>query len=282
MLALYGVPTALLLFAAIALAVTLACGGQVIVDRRYRDADAFDYKDAPGPPIAVVGTLYGVVLGFVTVVTWQQFDATRERVALETASIADAWHNAVGLPPATRTVLRHDMLQYSIEMTNAEWPLMKTGRFSPLGDELIMHATMAVGTARIAGASAANAQQATLHLLTDLHDARSRRLAGNHSGLSWFEWTALFLGAATVIALCWVYGVRGSLTHQLMTGSVAVIIATMFVLIFELQYPFRSDIGIDDTMWRATIAHIRVMDKSSMPEMHMGETSRSTTAAMHM
>ena len=36
-----------------------------------------------------------------------------------------------------------------------------------------------------------------------------------------------------------------------MTGSVAIITATLFVVIAELDYPFRGDIGIKSNRWIA-------------------------------
>lgn len=269
MTAVLAFPAVGVLVIAIALALALAMGGQLLV-HRYRHAEEFlEHNDVAGFIIAVVGTLYAVVLGFVTVVTWQHYDATAERLALETASVADTWHNAVGLPPGVRTIVRRDMMRYASEMAVTEWPLMRQGRFSPLGDELIMDATSAVGGAAIGNASQSNAQAATLRLLTDLHDDRARRLAGNTSGLSWFEWLVLFVGGFVVIALCWLFGVRSRVVHLIMTGSVAVIVAAMFVLVFELQYPFRSDLGLRNVAWTGLMTHIRMMDASPMAGMRM-------------
>lgn len=91
-----------------------------------------------------------------------------------------------------------------------------------------------------------DAQLLTLRTLTDIHDARLRCLSGNRSGVSWFEWVVLFVGAGVVI------------------------IVTMFVMIFELQYPFRGQLGITAGDWSVTLAHIQSMDaKDPGSAMHM-------------
>jgi hypothetical protein len=251
--------------------VAFACGMQILIHSHFKDEDFVEHNEVAGFIIAVVGTLYAVVLGFITVVTWQGYNDTRERVALEASSVTDAWHAAVGLPPPVRKTLRKDMLMYATEMANVEWRKMREGSFSPVGDELIMDATNIVGTAPIADRSAQNAQAETLRLLSELHDSRSRRLEANFDGLSWLEWTVLAIGAITVLALCWLFGVRRSAAHLIMTGSVAVIVATLFVLVFELQAPFRSDVGISNGAWTAVLAHIELMDRadSAMPGMRM-------------
>jgi cytochrome c oxidase assembly factor CtaG len=94
---LYSIPSVVLLLAAIAIAVTTACAGQTYVHRRFSDQDFVQHNEVGGFIIAVVGTLYAVVLGFLTIVVWQHFRAERERVILESAAADDAWHTAVGL-----------------------------------------------------------------------------------------------------------------------------------------------------------------------------------------
>jgi hypothetical protein len=267
--ALYAVPSFCVLVGTIALAVALAAGGQILVHRHFKASDFVRQNEVAGFIIAVVGTLYAVVLGFVTIVVWQQYEGARDRVSVEAASVADAWHNAVGLPPAVRSRVRRDMLEYAATMKTQEWPLMRSGGMSPRGDELIMDATSTVGLLVPANAGQSNAQSATLKLLSDLHEMRQRRLGGNESPVSGFQWAVLLIGAAMVIGFCYLFGMGNERVHVLMTSSVAVIVATMFTLVFELQYPFRSDLGITPAAWTGVMRHIDAMDMGP-PGMRMG------------
>jgi len=45
-----------------------------------------------------------------------------------------------------------------------------------------------------------------------------------------------------------------------MTASVAVLIVSMFVLLFELVFPFRSDFGIGPAPWPGFAAHVHLME----------------------
>jgi hypothetical protein len=274
MQALYSLPISVVLVVMLVVAVGVACGGQLLLHRANRGDSFVEHNDVAGFIIAVIGMMYAVVLGFITVICWQSFDTTNERVWLEAASVVDAWHDAVGLPPATRTAVRQDMLRYANEEASDEWKRMRTGEFTPVGDELIMHATTAIGTAHITNLSESNAQAATLRLLSDLHDDRQRRLAANSHGLSPFEWLVLVVGAMTVISMCWLFGVTNQGAHLVMTGAVAVVIALMFALIFELQYPFRSDLGITNEAWTGVIEHVHMMDGAPEPAMQMGAAER--------
>jgi len=55
--------------------------------------------------------------------------------------------------------------------------------------------------------------------------------------------------------------------HLLMTSTVVTIIVSTLVMLFELQYPFRSDIGIAPDAWRGALAHVHEMQFGSMDNM---------------
>jgi hypothetical protein len=133
-----------------------------------------------------------------------------------------------------------------------------------------MDAIDGAGTYMPVNPAQTNAQLLTLRTLTDIHDARLRRLSGNRSGVSWFEWVVLFVGAGVVIIFRYLFGVDNRRMHFAMTSCLAVIIVTMFVMIFELQYPFRGQLGIMAEDWSVTLAHIQSMD------------ARDPGSAMHM
>ena len=265
MTALYAIPPFVLLILAIALAVAIACAGEIFVHRRFRESNFVPETDVAGFIVAVVGTLYAVVLGFVTIVVWQHYEDARAHVASETASVGDMWHNAVSLPQPVRSDIRGDMLAYARIMVDDEWPMMRNGNFSPEGDRLIMDATTAVGQMVPHNLGQANGQAATMHLLNELHDARLERLASNHAAVSAFQWVVLFIGAFVVLTFCFLFSVERLGAHLMMTSAVAVLIASLFVLIFELQYPFRSSLGVTSETWSGLIQHIGDMDRMNGP-----------------
>lgn len=221
--------------------------------------------------LAVVGTLYAVVLGFVTVVVWQQYDSTQAHVSVESASVGDTWHAAVGLPQNVRNPLRHDMTDFATAMVNDEWPQMRSGGFSKAADMLIMDSTTKVATFTPRTMGESNAQATILKQLSDLHDARQQRLAANaESAVSPIQWAVLLFTGALVVESCYLFGVKNRLGHLVMTGGIAAAITCMLVLICEVQFPFRSALGIPPSNWSGLLAHIHMMDRlpGPMSSMH--------------
>jgi hypothetical protein len=59
------------------------------------------------------------------------------------------------------------------------------------------------------------------------------------------------ISAVIIIGLCYLVGFPDVRTQLLMTGALAAMIAVMFTLIFELDYPFRGDLAIPPVDWQA-------------------------------
>jgi hypothetical protein len=263
------IPSVALLAGALASAIGLVCLGQILVHRRFRRRSLIEHNDVGGVIIVVAGTLYAVVLGFFTVIAWQHYQEAREIVEAESNADIDAWHTAAGLPPVVRERVRSDMLTYANVIIEREWPAMRRGTLDPELAFIGMDAIDVTAAFTPVNQAEANAQAATMQQLTIIHDARQRRIGANRNGITWFEWLILTVGAVCIVCFCWLFGLRSERIHLLMTATVVTIIVSTMVLLFELQYPFRSDAGVDSGAWQYAIAHIHEMQSGPLADMRM-------------
>jgi hypothetical protein len=248
--------------------VAAAYVGEAYVHRRLERTEFIGHNEV-GFTVSIAGALYGVLLGALTFAASQHFAEARQLVATEAAAATDAWHTAVGLPPGIRTRVRQDVMRYADLMISREWLEMRTGTYDKQADLILMDA---IGTADGFSPSnfrEASAQSATISQLGMLHDDRQRRLADNESGMSWFEWLVLLSGAVCIVGFCWLFGLENRYAHLAMASVVTVIMASTLVLLFELQYPFQSNLGITSGDWVAAVAHINMMVSGSQVQMRM-------------
>ncbi len=249
MTALYALPPWVVLLGAVAVAVALACGGHAAVRRAFPRIDFRAHNDVGGIVLGITGGLFAVMLAFIVAIVWQEFDAASQRVAVEAGAATDLWHTARGLPAPVGPAVRRDLVAYASLMVNEEWPAMRTGGSSRRAEDVLTRTFDDVAQFRPRDTGAGNAQSASLQYLGALHDARHHRLDDNNSGVSPFEWTILLIGAVVVIGICYLVGLPNLRTQLLMTGAVAAMIASTFVLIFELDYPFRGELSIAPAGW---------------------------------
>jgi hypothetical protein len=154
-------------------------------------------------------------------------------------------------------------------MIDDEWPAMRHGGFSTNADIVMMDAMGTAGSYVPANNREANSQLATQQQLSVMHDQRLLRLSDNKPAVLGFEWIVLILGAICVVSFCWLFGLSNPRVHLLMTAAVAIVITSVLVLLFELQYPFRSSIGIPPDSWTAFTEHIQLMQKAGQADMKM-------------
>jgi len=246
---LYGIPSSILLLVTCAVAVSLAIGAQTWIHRRYRRIDFLQHNEVGGFIVSVVGTLYAVTLAFVVSIVWQEYDGSATRAAVEAADGATAWHIAVGLPEPIASRTRAAVENYARVMIADEWPAMRNGGASARGELIVTTLMHGLAAFRPANAGESNVQAQVLQNIEQVHEGRHRRLADNASGIAPFQWMVLVLGGAITVGFCFLFGLPNEAMHSLMTGAVACIIGATFVLIFELDYPFRGDLGISPEPW---------------------------------
>lgn len=263
------VPAIVLLPCALLVAVAVASLGQLLVHRHFRRQSFIEHNEVGGVIFTVAGTLYAVVLGFLTVVAWQHYEEARAIVVAESNADIDAWHAAVGLPPAVRQRVRADSLAYAETVVKSEWPAMRRGGVDPNLAIITMDAIDATFSFKPSNVAESNAQIETMQQLTIAHDARQQRIGVNRAGVAWFEWLVLFIGGACIVCFCWLFGLRNERIHLLMTSTVVTIMVCMMVLLFELQYPFRSDVGVSADAWRDAVKHIHQMQTGPVMTMRV-------------
>ena len=263
------VPAIVLLICALVIAVGLACLGQLLVHRRFKTHSFIEHNEVGGVIFTAAGTLYAVLLGFLTVVAWQHYEEARAIVVMESDADIDAWHAAAGLPPAVRQHVRADSLAYAEREVNSEWPAMRRGDLDPGLAIITMDAINVTSSFKPSDVSESNAQVETLRQLTIAHDARQQRIGVNRGASTWFEWLVLWVGGTCIVCFCWLFGLRSERVHLLMTSVVVTIMVSTMVLLFELQYPFRSDVGVGADAWRDAVHHIHQMQTGTIANMRM-------------
>ncbi|HYZ16789.1 MAG TPA: DUF4239 domain-containing protein [Candidatus Acidoferrum sp.] len=249
MTALYAVPSLLLLIVAMAFAAAIACAGLIVVHVRFSRLNFGDHNAVAGPMLGIVGGIFAVMLAFVTVVVWEEYDGSQQRLAIEGSAAGDIWRSAAGLPPGEMQALRDQIVAFAHTLIKDEWPQMQRGSSSARAEEQLDGLFGYAARIRPANFGEANTQGTILQAISRLHDARRHRLLDNESGVSSFQWTVLLIGAIAVFAYCYLMGIDNLRAHAIMIGALAVVVSSMFVLIFELDYPFRGDLAITPSPW---------------------------------
>jgi hypothetical protein len=247
--AVYAVPGWLGLALITLLCVGLACGGHVIVHRTFRSVDFIEHNEVAGFIVAVVGVLYAVLLGFLTVVVWEHYAESDERAQSEVDAATDIWRFARLLPAPQADRIRGDIERYAVAVAGDEWPKMRRGESSAQVQALIIHLIADIAAIPLPDARASNLQSHLLDRVQVMADLRRHRINDNRSTVLPVIKLALIVGACTVLGFLYLFGLENFRVQLLMTAATATIIGILLALIVLLDYPFRGDVSVSPERW---------------------------------
>jgi hypothetical protein len=195
---------------------------------------------SPGmlPPL---GILFALLVGFIAVEVWSNFDKAKAAVATEASALRAVVLLAGTFPDEQRTRIYALINRHIEESVNKEWPEMAQQRasLSILPTALIeeLHDTLALKPADD------SQRAAQLEMVKALHtalDARRQRIVISESALGTVKWVGILLqGLCTLIAIAMVHS-DNRLTCAITLALFATGIALSVLLIAAYSRPFTS------------------------------------------
>lgn len=243
-------PEALGELALITVVVLCFVGLHALIQRRFKTEVLRRHNDVAGYLFSAVGVLYAVLLGFVVVVVWEKYDGTIANVQAEVDAAGDLYHIVDGFAPQPRAKVRGDLAAYARTVIEVEWPAMASNSDVPeTGARILDDAAYAINTYAPAGGRGLNAQQAAIVNEQRLLDARRQRLIRAEPAVPSVLWFALTVGALSMVAFCYIFGVENRPAQLLMTAMLVGLIAILFVVVGEFATPFSGSVVISPEGW---------------------------------
>jgi hypothetical protein len=247
----------------VAVAVVVAVGGLVLVQRLVPTERRKQHNDVAGFIYAVLGVSYAVLLGLMLIAVWEKWDTADTLTVDEANELAGIFWWAHALPQPEGRHIQELVRSYARVVIEEEWPLMAQGRSSPKAwatlDELrgTILALQPPKGAKQTGYDQMRYEE-MLQQLHDLGNARRERLLAAEQGLPAILWVVLILGGVITVGFTYLFGLENSLVHLIMVGLLALIISMSLFTVAALDYPFRDDIHIHPSAYENDLERFRV------------------------
>ena len=228
----------------VALSVVAAWLGLFVFDRFVDVSVRRRHNDVAGFIIAIIGVVYAVLLAFIAVAAWANFDNANRVVQQEANLVDNLYRDAIAIPEPARSAVREDIKQYLRLVIDEEWPAQRQHKADTSGWVAIekLQSAVAALDPKTLGQSVVEAEM--LKTLNDLYSARRTRLLAASDGIPNTIWSILVLGGVITIAFSFFFGMHSMVMHYAMTGTLAASLALVMVLIVALDWPFRGEVSI--------------------------------------
>ena len=240
--------------------VAVAVAVKLLVRRRAPEGGWFtDFPRSAGS-LSVIGTMFAVMLAFVILFSLQSFQRAREGANREAVAVTELSNVASVLPPPTGDRLRGELVCYGRAVVHDEWPLMASGRSSPVVDDWVTR----IDTALVGVPTQTTKEVEVFNMWLERSDERQEgrrgRLAEALPLIPLFVWVMLVLLLALVIGYQVLF-TRANLPllpQAIGVGATAATLITGMVIVYVLDMPF-ADRG-------AALAPIRMQATLSVLE----------------
>lgn len=258
----------------IAVACVLASALGVLVMRRWVSLETLvEHHEVAGVCFAVVGGLYGIILAFVLVSSWERYDTARSQTEVEASSAADLFRHAEAFSEPTRSSLKSAVLGYTQSVIDDEWPAMETGHSSPATQDRYFAIWDVMTKARPTEGWEIALYQSSLDKLDDFADGRRSRMFYLESGLPSVIWTFLIAFGVATVCFTYFFGMRRLLPQVLITVVLAGTIVWTLALVHETQTPFSGELHVSDRAFRVALAFMKHQAVQSGGDQHRDAVS---------
>lgn len=250
------IPLGLLL---LCVAMALAVGGLILVQRLVPIALRREHNDVAGFIYAVLGVTYAVLLALMVVAVWEEWERAGDTADEEASALAEIFWIADRLPESDGRQIQEVARSYGRVVVDEEWALMEHEKSSPRAWDLLdeLRASLQDFDPSTSGQQVLYEQ--SLDRMHDLANARRDRLLEAENGLPAILWVVLIIGGVIVVGFTYLFGLQSTAIHLLMVGSLALVIALVLFTVAALNFPFKGDITIDPE----AMEHVRSRFQSS-------------------
>jgi hypothetical protein len=104
--------------------VLVAILGMALVRRWVAHSSLADHTEVAGFVYATGGVIYAVILAFIVIAVWEQFDHARGVADAESDGLAVLSRLANGFPASARQQVQQAAIEYAASVVDEEWPAM--------------------------------------------------------------------------------------------------------------------------------------------------------------
>jgi len=201
-------------------------------------------NDVTGWQLGVLGTTYGVILGFMLYTVAEGFRAAEIDADLEATSMLNVYRIAGGLPAPQRDRIRELARHYESVVVNQEWPAMQHQRQDRAASSVMNEMWAVLETVNADSVIATNSLDHIQYAMSNLAERRNMRDQQRSNQMPALLWGLLVLGGCATIASSCLLGNDKKWLHYCQVAALTFVIVTTLAAIADLARPYEGSVAV--------------------------------------
>jgi hypothetical protein len=229
------VPTWLLTILVIGGTIALSIAAMWLIRPIVQAAMQGHHNEVAGYIFAVVGVLYGVILGFLVIAQWQAYHEAAVATNQEAGTLGALYRESVALPRSIRKDVQRALCDYARTVVDVELPSMQAAERMRWTAASPIHQVFAVYR-RLSPSHAL--YTSSFELLSSLEEQRNERFSSYEGAMPGLFWLVLLLGGAITIGFSILFYMENRFIQTILVAATSAMIASSLMLVLVLSHPF--------------------------------------------
>jgi hypothetical protein len=203
---------------------------------------------------AVYGLVYGVLLAFTIVATWQHFAEAEQLVIREATILSVLWRDSENFPAPIREGIHANLSAYGRSVVEREWPTMADrGRADVKSQRSYENLWLIAYRFEPATQNQQAFFREFLERMNEFSVTRRSRILYSRMELHVVLWLVLLLGGIPVVAYTLLFSGRHAWLQVAIMANVMLIVMLGLLVTLLLQYPFTGQGAIRPDAFREVL-----------------------------
>jgi hypothetical protein len=213
------------------------------------------HNDLTSAIFNAVALAYTVLLAFVVVIAWQNFDRAEGHVETEANCLVDLYRSSGALGQSFGDEARSLIKEYVNTVINEEWASLARGE-----ENMKARATLRdIWKLYVIYEPKSEKEKIffaeSVRKLDELREMRRLRIMDSRKGVHAVLWFVLIVGAITTISFTFFFGSDKFINHVVMASILSALIALILLTILSFSFPFTGSVHIEPKTFQQVIGY---------------------------
>jgi peptidoglycan/LPS O-acetylase OafA/YrhL len=222
------------------------------VPARFRE----ESRQHADPVWAIAGGAFGLLLGFMVVLLWEDLQEAQAAVQAEASDLVNLYELSFGLPASANPEgLRGRIVAYVQSLVDEEWDALGRHQADPGSQRIIDQIWRSYVELEPSIGSESISYGESITRLEEIQEARDRRINAATNRVPGALWAVLLGGVALIVAMACFTGSDDREAHLLTVTALVVSLAAVLFLIRIFNNPFQGHVRADPEPMERALEH---------------------------